>query len=195
MKFIMLVDPSLVNIYLLGLSDQSLGLEKKIFKEIHQFYTFYPKITSPWGRRPWILQFLISLPYRCYIPNLVKIDPVVLEKKMLTHRWKPTCSNKSPEWLRWPKNPLSLFLKIEWSLFVWPCVPWVSLNKFEFPLPKDALCYVWLKLAQQFWRGRFLNFINVFLLFRNYLPFANSGSWEDFQILSMYFCYFVIIST
>ena len=26
----------------------------------------------------------ISLPYRCYIPNLVKIGPVVLERKMLT---------------------------------------------------------------------------------------------------------------
>ena len=24
-------------------------VEKKIFYEIDQFYTFYPKITSPWG--------------------------------------------------------------------------------------------------------------------------------------------------
>ena len=31
------------------------------------------------------LQILVSLPHRCYIPNLVKIGPVVLEKKMLTH--------------------------------------------------------------------------------------------------------------
>ena len=30
-------------------------------------------------------QFFVSLSYRCYIPNLVKIGPVVLEKKMLTH--------------------------------------------------------------------------------------------------------------
>ena len=30
-----------------------------------------------------ILQFLVSLPYRCDIPNLVKIDSAVLEKKML----------------------------------------------------------------------------------------------------------------
>ena len=34
-----------------------------------------------------------------------------------------------------------------------------------FSPPKDALCQVWLKLAQWFWRRRFLNFINVFLLF------------------------------
>ena len=35
---------------------------------------------------------------------------------------------------------------------------------------KDALCQVWLKLAQWLWRRRFLNFVNVYLLFRNYLP-------------------------
>ena len=27
--------------------------------------------------------FLVYFPYRCYIPNLVKIGQVVLEKKML----------------------------------------------------------------------------------------------------------------
>ena len=54
----------------------------------------------------WNLQFLVSLPYRCYVPNLVKIGSVVLEKKMLTddtRRRTPTHSNRSPEWLRWPK--------------------------------------------------------------------------------------------
>ena len=47
----------------------------------------------------------------------------------------------------------------------------LHLNKLESPLPRDALCQVWLKLAQWFWRKRFLNFVNVFSLFRNYLPF------------------------
>ena len=28
---------------------------------------------------------LLSFPYRCYIPNLVKFGPVILEEKMLTH--------------------------------------------------------------------------------------------------------------
>ena len=41
--------------------------------------------------------------------------------------------------------------------------------KFESPLSKDELCQVLLKLAQWFWR-RFLKFVNVFWLFRNYLP-------------------------
>ena len=45
------------------------------------------KGTDPYG-------FLVSLPYRCYIPNLVKIGlvHVVLEKKMLMDntRWTTT---------------------------------------------------------------------------------------------------------
>ena len=34
---------------------------------------------------------------------------------------------------------------------------------------KDALCQIWLKLAHWLWR-RFLNFVNVFSLFRDYPP-------------------------
>ena len=41
------------------------------------------------------------------------------------------------------------------------------LNNLESPSPKDALCLVWLKLAQRFWRRRFFNIINVFLLFQS----------------------------
>ena len=60
--------------------------------------TFYPKITSLWGSGSGNLQSLVSLPYRCYIPNLVKIDPVVLEKKMLTHdsRWTTDHDGRQP---------------------------------------------------------------------------------------------------
>ena len=50
------------------------------------------------------------------------------------------------------------------------------LNKIESPSPKDALCQVWLKLAQWFWRRRFLNFIDVFSPFRNYLPLKKGGA-------------------
>ena len=46
----------------------------------------------------------------------------------------------------------------------------LHLQKFESPSPKDALCQVWLKLAQWFWLRGFFNFINVFWLFQNYLP-------------------------
>jgi hypothetical protein len=36
-------------------------------------------------------------------------------------------------------------------------------NKLESLLPKDDLCQVWLKLAQWFWRRRFLNDPTPFL--------------------------------
>ena len=49
------------------------------------------------------------------------------------------------------------------------------LNKLESSSPKHALCQVWLKLAQWFWR-RFFNFVNVFLLFGNYLPLEKGGT-------------------
>ena len=46
----------------------------------------------------------------------------------------------------------------------------LHLNKLESPSPKDDLCQVCLKLAQWFWRRRFSKCVNVFLLFRIYLP-------------------------
>ena len=52
----------------------------------------------------------------------------------------------------------------------------LHLNKFESPSPKDALCQVGLKLDQCFWRRRFLNFVNVFSLLRNYLPLEKNGA-------------------
>ena len=88
----------------------------------------------------------------------------------------------------------------------------IHLNKHEFTSPKEALCQVWLKLAQWFWRRRFLNFVNVFLLFRNYLPWEKGGPFLNkfvsglievgsmvlenkiFLIASLYFHYFLIIS-
>ena len=33
----------------------------------------------------------------------------------------------------------------------------LQLNKLEFPSPKDALCQIWLKLAQRFWRRKMLS--------------------------------------
>ena len=51
----------------------------------------------------------------------------------------------------------------------------LHLNKFESLSPKDALCQVWLKLAQWFWRRKIFNFVNVFSIFRNYLPWKRAG--------------------
>ena len=52
----------------------------------------------------------------------------------------------------------------------------LHLNKFESPLTKDTLCQVLLKFAQWFWRRILLNFVNVFLLFRNYFHLEKGGS-------------------
>ena len=46
---------------------------------------------------------------------------------------------------------------------------WSSIwTKLKSPSPNDALCKVWLKLAKWFLRSRFLNFANLFSLFRNF---------------------------
>ena len=59
--------------------------------------------------------------------------------------------------------------KIKPNYFLYENSMVLHLKKLEFPSPKDALCQIWLKLAQRFWKRRFLNFVNVFSLFRNYL--------------------------
>ena len=125
--------------------------------------------------------------------------------KIDKHKWLSKC------WLREEKTQ---------SLYVNLMV--LHLNKLGSPSSKDALCQVWLKLVQWFLRRRFLNFVNVILLFHNYLPLekgralhlnklespspsdALSQVWlklvqlflrrRFFKILSMYFCYFVIFS-
>ena len=48
----------------------------------------------------------------------------------------------------------------------------LHLNNHESPSPTDALCQVWLELDHGFRRRRFLKFVKVFSLFRNYLPFT-----------------------
>ena len=87
------------------------------------------------------------------MPSLVEIGPVVLELKIFEFR---QCifdiSNH--------------FLK---KLGLDP-----SFNKFKFPYSKDALCQVWLKLAQWFLR-RFLKLVNVLSLFPYYLPLEKGG--------------------
>jgi hypothetical protein len=47
----------------------------------------------------------------------------------------------------------------------------LHLNKLESSPYKDDWCQVWLKLAQWFWRRRFLNDPTPFLHFCDYLPF------------------------
>jgi hypothetical protein len=59
------------------------------------------------------------------------------------------------------------------------------LKNLEFPLPKDDLFQLWLKLACWFWRRRFLKIFSVFLLFCDYpLGEEQSPSFEQFRIPS-----------
>ena len=58
------------------------------------------------------------------------------------------------------------FINISLWKRAWPLI-WKNLNPLN---SRMYLCQIWLIYAQFFWRRRFLNFINVFSLFRNYLP-------------------------
>ena len=52
----------------------------------------------------------------------------------------------------------------------------LHLNKLESPSPKDALCQVWLKLAQLFWRRSFFfKFVNNFRYFVIISPWKRAG--------------------
>ena len=48
------------------------------------------------------------------------------------------------------------------------------------------MCQVWLKMVQWFWRRRFLNFVNVFSPFRNYLPLEKGGALHLNKLESFY---------
>ena len=92
----------------------------------------------------------------------------------------------------------------------------LHLNKLEFPSPKYALCQSWLKLAQQFWRRKYFNFINVIpwkrtglFIWINLNPYISQGCFVPslvgigpmvqekdvfLKFRQMYFRYFIIIS-
>ena len=90
-----------------------------------------------------------------FVSSFVEIGPVVLEKKIFKC-WQLILL--FPNYLPCGKGVV------------------LHLNKLESNSPRNTLCQVWLKLAQWFWRKIFLNFINVFSLFRNYFPFEKGGA-------------------
>ena len=63
-------------------------------------------------------------------------------------------------------------------LTLWEFLLFLHLKKLEFPSSKNDLCWDWLKLTHWFWRRRFLDFVNVFSLFRNYLPLENGRALQ-----------------
>ena len=136
------------------------------------------------------------------MPSLVENVPVVLKKKTLNEFllfcnistlrrawpfiWKKKLESSSPNdslcrfgW-NWPSGAgvedflkFSMYFNYFKHYLIFEKGLALHLNNLELPSPKDALCQVWLKLAQWFWRmpRRFLKFVNFFLLFPNYLPF------------------------
>ena len=90
--------------------------------------------------KPWV-----SFTWGCVVASLVEIGSVSVEKKILKFcQCIFAISYLSPI-----GNDIHVAL---------------HLNKLESFLPKDALSQAWFKLAQWFWRRRFLNFIAVFSL-------------------------------
>ena len=92
-------------------------------------------------------------------------------------------------WRRWFLNFVNVF-----SLFPY-YLPLkkggaLYLNTLESSSPKDALCQVWLKLAQWFWRRIFFNFVNVFSLFRyNLLLEKEVCFYVDFRVRKCYYAF------
>ena len=81
-----LVEPSLgiTTTYLVRLI-YSWEERRRFLKKYSNSTLFTPKLIPLLGGGSLILRFLVSLPYRCHIPNLVKIGELVLDKKMYTH--------------------------------------------------------------------------------------------------------------
>ena len=65
----------------------------------------------------------------------------------------------------------------EKNIFNCPHENWMvlHLNKNESPSSKNVLFQVWMQLVQWFLRRRFLNFVIVLSLFRNFLPRKRAG--------------------
>jgi hypothetical protein len=94
----------------------------------------FPIVAPPDPRGPWREQFWIYNISDSFHVNMTYSGSVVLEKKIF----------------KWP-HPFLHFcdhLPFEEDLALY-------LNNLEFPLPKDDLYQVWLKLACWFWRRRF----------------------------------------
>ena len=107
-----------------------------------------------------------------------KIFKCRLHVCILLYCYYLTCK-KTITWFPFMQEFLSNFVNA--SSLSWNYLPMekgmvLHLNKLEFPLPKDALCQVWLKLAKWFRRRRFFNFVNVFSLLLNYLPLEKGGA-------------------
>ena len=139
------------------------------FKRNTVIWHFLPENFLPFG---WwvILQFFVALPYRFYTPTLVKIGPVVLEKKMLTHdgrRRRSTHNNRSAEWLRWLSKDILLPSKLNNGWSYWWLDRWIG-NCF----PGERIHGFW-KTGLDLWF--ILNTIHALYMYKHFfiLKFLN----------------------
>ena len=131
--------------------------------------TYFWELNWPFIAKTWVL-FTLG----CFVPSLIEIEPVVLEKIFKFRQYVFTILLLSPFWKEdWNSN--SLHPRMHWSRFGWNCPMFLKkmnfkvvnqymyllfsyylpfkksvvlhLNKVEFPSHKDALCLVWFKLA------------------------------------------------
>ena len=143
-------------------------------------YFRYFVIISPWKRVwPFIEQTWIPFTQGCFVPSLFEIDLVDFKILLMYFRifliispWKKAgpfiWTNLNPlhrkmhcvkfgwNWLSGSEEEYFLNFVNLFSLFL-NYLPLekggaLHLNKTESPSPKDALCQVWLKMAQWFWR-------------------------------------------
>ena len=99
----------------------SVHMNHSKFSYGHSILHFLPENYLPLGWGSWNLQLLVSLRYRCYKTNIIKIGLVVREK-MLTddgRRRTTTHSKRSPELLKWPKNRMSFMFNVFKLLFIY----------------------------------------------------------------------------
>ena len=70
------------------------------------------------------------------MPSLDKAGPVVMERKILII------------------YVINLLLLFHYSYLPLECGPSFEKKNLNFPLPTNALCQIWLKLAKWFWIDR-----------------------------------------
>ena len=95
---------------------------------------------------------------------------------------------------KWPKKSLAVnffhWYQKSWQALMWSPDYYLPLEKgmalhfkiLESCPTKYVLCQVWLKLDQRFLRRIFFNFVNVFWLFCNYLPFEKGWALHLYKL-------------
>ena len=132
-------------------------------------YFLYLVIVSPWKRvGPSFVWNWIPFSQGGFVPSLIEVGLVVLENKIFKYRQSILAI-----WLSSPpplENDVAFYLK----------------KKIESPLPKKALCQVWFRMAQWFFRRSFFLFSSMYFRYlviispwKNAWPFI----WTNFNSL------------